>query len=96
LCGYALFLPVLYTGWDKYHGFQLYKSDPSGNYGGWKATSIGGGHQAASSILKSDYKEDLTIDGALALATKILSKTMDSTQLGSEKCLLFGCLILTL
>jgi hypothetical protein len=28
-------------GWDKHYGFQLYQSDPSGNYGGWKATCIG-------------------------------------------------------
>ena len=29
----------LYAGWDIHHGFQLYHSDPSGNYGGWKATT---------------------------------------------------------
>jgi hypothetical protein len=23
-------------GWDKHYGYQLYQSDPSGNYGGWK------------------------------------------------------------
>uniref|UniRef100_A0A8C6LN24 Proteasome 20S subunit alpha 4 n=1 Tax=Nothobranchius furzeri TaxID=105023 RepID=A0A8C6LN24_NOTFU len=32
---------LLYMGWDKHYGFQLYQSDPSGNYGGWKATCIG-------------------------------------------------------
>lgn len=32
---------LLYAGWDKHYGFQLYQSDPSGNYGGWKATCIG-------------------------------------------------------
>lgn len=32
---------ILYMGWDKYYGYQLYQSDPSGNYGGWKATCIG-------------------------------------------------------
>jgi 20S proteasome subunit alpha 3 len=32
---------ILYAGWDKHYGFQLYQSDPSGNYGGWKATCIG-------------------------------------------------------
>ena len=30
-----------FAGWDKNFGFQLYQSDPSGNYGGWKATAIG-------------------------------------------------------
>lgn len=31
----------LIAGWDEQNGFQLYQSDPSGNYGGWKATVIG-------------------------------------------------------
>jgi 20S proteasome subunit alpha 3 len=25
----------LFAGWDSQFGFQLYQSDPSGNYGGW-------------------------------------------------------------
>jgi 20S proteasome subunit alpha 3 len=48
----------LFAGWDEHFGFQLYQSDPSGNYGGWKATAIGANHQAANSILKTDYKLD--------------------------------------
>lgn len=35
---------ILYIGWDPHFGFQLYQSDPSGNYGGWKATCIGNNH----------------------------------------------------
>ncbi len=31
----------LFAGWDKHYGYQLYQSDPSGNYSGWKATVIG-------------------------------------------------------
>jgi len=26
----------LMAGWDVHYGFQLYQTDPSGNYGGWK------------------------------------------------------------
>lgn len=43
---------LLYGGWDHHYGFQLYQSDPSGNYGGWKATCIGNNSTAAISILK--------------------------------------------
>lgn len=75
----------LFAGWDKTFEFQLYHSDPSGNYGGWKATAIGANNQAATSILKQDYKEDIDVDGAIQLALKVLSKTMDSTSLTSEK-----------
>ena len=75
----------LYAGFDVHYGFQLYHSDPSGNYGGWKATAIGAKHQSAQSILKQEYKRDLTIKDALQLTIKVLSKTLDSTTLKPEK-----------
>ncbi|KAB2610828.1 hypothetical protein D8674_018860 [Pyrus ussuriensis x Pyrus communis] len=34
------------------YGFQLYMSDPNGNYAGWKAVVIGANNQAAQSMLK--------------------------------------------
>ncbi|KAH6836028.1 20S proteasome alpha subunit C1 [Perilla frutescens var. hirtella] len=75
----------LFAGWDKNYGFQLYMSDPSGNFSGWKAAAIGANNQAAQSILKQDYKDDITREEAVQLAIKVLSKTMDSTSLNSEK-----------
>jgi 20S proteasome subunit alpha 3 len=75
----------IYAGWDHHHGFQLYHSDPSGNYGGWKATCIGANNASAQSILKQDYKEGMSLHDAKELAVKVLSKTMDSTTLNSEK-----------
>lgn len=76
---------ILYVGWDRHFGYQLYQSDPSGNYGGWKATCIGNNHQAAISMLKHEYKETLTLEEALQLAVKVLNKTLDSTKLSAEK-----------
>lgn len=75
----------LYAGWDKQYGFQLYASDPSGNYSGWKATAIGANSPAAQSIMKTDYKEDLSLKDAIQLAIKVLAKTMDSTTLTADK-----------
>jgi len=75
----------LYAGYDEHYGFQLYHSDPSGNYGGWKATAIGAKHQQAQSILKQDYKDDLSLKDALRLTVKVLSKTLDSTTITGEK-----------
>merc|ERR1711990_1403127 len=75
----------LFAGYDKHFGYQLYQSDPSGNYGGWKATAIGANHSSAESILKQEYQEDMDLNGALQLAIKVLSKTMDSTQLTPDK-----------
>lgn len=46
----------LFAGYDDHYGFQLYQSDPSGNYSGWKATVIGANNQAGKSLLKAEYK----------------------------------------
>lgn len=75
----------IYAGWDPQRQFQLYQSNPSGNYGGWKATSVGANNASAQSLLKQDYKEDCDLKEACGLAVKVLSKTMDSTKLSSEK-----------
>uniref|UniRef100_A0A0D3CHC9 Proteasome subunit alpha type n=1 Tax=Brassica oleracea var. oleracea TaxID=109376 RepID=A0A0D3CHC9_BRAOL len=57
-------------------------------FAGWDknhAAAVGANNQAAQSLLKQDYKEDATREEAVELALKILSKTMDSTSLTSEK-----------
>lgn len=77
---------ILYMGWDKHYGYQLYQSDPSGNYSGWKATCIGNNSAAAVSSLKQEYQEgETTLKDAMALAIKVLSKTLDMTKLSSDK-----------
>lgn len=43
----------LFAGWDKINGYQLYHSDPSGNYGGWKAHAIGS-NSAVELLRRSD------------------------------------------
>ena len=75
----------LYAGWDAHRGFQLYHSDPSGNYGVWKAQAIGANNQAATSLLKTDFKEGSSVEDTLKLAVKVLSKTMDTTTPSAEK-----------
>ncbi len=56
---------------DENYGFQLYQSDPSGNYGGWKAVAIGAGHAAAQNLLKTDYKEDAPLSDCVPLIIKV-------------------------
>ncbi|KAK6459933.1 nucleophile aminohydrolase [Scheffersomyces coipomensis] len=75
----------LYAGYDDRYQFQLFSSNPSGNYSGWRATSIGANNSAAQTLLKKDYRDDFTLKEACELAIKILSKTMDSSNLNSEK-----------
>merc|ERR1712007_421072 len=55
-------------------------------YMGWKATCIGNNSNAAISQLKQEYKEgEMSLNDALDLAVKVLSKTLDSTKLTPEK-----------
>ncbi|KAI0030942.1 nucleophile aminohydrolase, partial [Vararia minispora EC-137] len=76
---------LLYAGHDPHYQFQLYHSDPSGNYSGWKATCIGANSGTAQSLLKQEYKDDISVEDAIGLVLRTMSKTMDSTTLGSEK-----------
>lgn len=75
----------VFAGWDRHHGFQVYQSDPSGNFSGWRATVIGQNNQAGKSILKTDFKENASITDNLKLAIKIILKTMDSTTPTPER-----------
>ncbi|KAG7703303.1 hypothetical protein KL914_004688 [Ogataea haglerorum] len=75
----------IFAGHDERYGFQLYTSNPSGNYSGWKATSIGANNTSAQTLLKQDYKDGMTLEEAQNLALKVLSKTTDSNKLTSEK-----------
>eukprot|EP00484_Ammonia_sp_Unknown_P002439 CAMPEP_0197075078 /NCGR_PEP_ID=MMETSP1384-20130603/211428_1 /TAXON_ID=29189 /ORGANISM="Ammonia sp." /LENGTH=249 /DNA_ID=CAMNT_0042513921 /DNA_START=1140 /DNA_END=1889 /DNA_ORIENTATION=+ len=76
---------MLWAGYNKKDGFQLFHSDPSGNYAEWQATAIGNNAKSAQSILKEDYKEDMSMDEAIDLCIKILTKTMDSPTLDAEQ-----------
>ncbi|KAL0214310.1 hypothetical protein P9112_006494 [Eukaryota sp. TZLM1-RC] len=75
----------LYAGWDKRHGFQLYQSDPSGNYTGWHATAIGNNSSGALTMLRSEYQENCTLEQARDLAMKVLAKTVEAVSLTSDK-----------
>ncbi|GBE58605.1 proteasome subunit alpha type protein [Babesia ovata] len=75
----------LFAGWDSHLGFQLYHTDPSGNYAGWKATAIGRNSQPAQTLLRQEWKEGLSLDDALYLAIKVLTKAMDSTVQKADK-----------
>lgn len=75
----------IYAGHDDRNEFQLFTSNPSGNYSGWKATAIGANNAAAQTLLKKDYKDEITLKEACELAIKVLSKTVDSSNLNSEK-----------
>ena len=78
---------ILYIGWDNHYGYQLYQSDPSGNYSGWKATCIGNNYLSANLMLEQELSEteQISLEQAKDLAMKVLSKPLDTTKLTTEK-----------
>lgn len=75
----------LIAGYDDALGFQLYTTDPSGNYSGWKATAIGSNNNSGNMQLRQDWKPGMKLQEALELVAKILIKTMDSATPTAEK-----------
>ncbi|KAH0481207.1 MAG: uncharacterized protein KVP18_004335 [Porospora cf. gigantea A] len=79
----------LFAGHDKTSGFQLYHTDPAGNFTGWKATAVGQNNHSAQGVLKQDWVEDMPRPEVVALAVKALSKTVDALRPGTlEICVL--------
>jgi len=81
----------LFAGHDDHFGFQLYHTDPSGNYSGWKATAIGTSNQTATTMLRQQWKEDMNMADGLMLTAKCLLKTLDTANPSSDT-LEFGVL----
>ena len=75
----------MYAGYDKLRNYQLYCSDPSGNYSAWKAHATGMNNVNAITILKSDFDEEITLRNALKLAVKVVAKTIDTHDPKPEK-----------
>jgi|EP00927_Polykrikos_kofoidii_P036045 20S proteasome subunit alpha 3 len=75
----------LVAGYDEHHGFQLYHTDPSGNFSGWKAYAIGINNNTAQQVMRQEWKEGLKLQEALELAAKVLVKTMDTANPNAEK-----------
>ncbi len=55
-------------------GPQLYTTDPSGSFWGWKATAIGSDSDGIREYFEENYKPDLTQADAIKLAINALKK----------------------
>jgi proteasome alpha subunit len=64
---------LLLAGID-FEGPQLYTTDPSGSYWGWKATAIGKEADVVRDYFANKYSDKLDVDGALALALEGIFK----------------------
>uniref|UniRef100_A0A915JWE9 Proteasome subunit alpha type n=1 Tax=Romanomermis culicivorax TaxID=13658 RepID=A0A915JWE9_ROMCU len=75
---------MLYMGWDERHDYQMYMSDPSGNFTGWKGICIGANSQAAMSLLNQEYDPSADLKTMTKFCVKVLAKTLD-VKISAEK-----------
>lgn len=76
---------LMYAGFDKVRGYQLYCSDPSGNYASWNAHATGKNSVNTISTLKDEYKKEMNLREAVTLAVKSLAKAMDTVKPQPDK-----------
>merc|ERR1719436_789333 len=75
----------LIAGYDKHYGMQLYDTNPSGNFNGWRAHAIGTNGNTAQAAMRQDWVEGMTKREALDLSAKVLVKTMDTATPDAKK-----------
>jgi len=67
---------LLLAGIDE-NGPQLYNTDPTGTFTRWDAKAIGSGSEGASTALREEYNENLSLHDGLTLALKTLKQVME-------------------
>ncbi len=68
---------IIFGGVDK-TGNRLFATDPSGSYRGYKAVAVGIGRETVESILKEEYRQDMSLDDTIKLAVKCLIKALEA------------------
>ncbi len=62
---------------------ELFVTDPSGGYLGWKAAAIGSGRTSAQEVFEAEYKDTLTMDESVLLALKALKPSVEALVKGN-------------
>ena len=71
---------LIFCGVDK-TGTRLFGTHPSGTYRGFKATAQGAGRETVLTLLKEEYRDEMSLEEAIKLAAKCLVKALEARQL---------------
>ena len=71
---------IIFAGVDK-TGNHVFGTHPSGTYRGYKATALGAGRETVLAILKEEYRDNMTLEAAIKLVVKCLSRALEARQL---------------
>jgi proteasome alpha subunit len=75
---------LLVAGVDD-NGPQLYTTDPSGSFWGWKAAAIGKESDVVRDLFNESYKENIKLDAALNLALKGILRSEDLAAMDAKE-----------
>uniref|UniRef100_A0A7S0W002 Proteasome subunit alpha type n=1 Tax=Hemiselmis tepida TaxID=464990 RepID=A0A7S0W002_9CRYP len=75
---------LIIGGFDSVNGFQIFRTEPSGNYSEWKAVAVGSNSITNQSILDEGFTIDLPLENALQLILKIFYKKIKSFRLSNK------------
>jgi proteasome alpha subunit len=62
---------------------ELFVTDPSGGYLGWKASAIGSGRTSAQDVFEADYRDDIALNESILLALKALKPSVEALVKGN-------------
>ncbi len=68
---------LLFGGVDD-HRVSLIGTDPSGSYRGYRATAVGRNSEKALKVLKEEYRQEITLDEAMALSVQALKEASEN------------------
>ncbi len=68
---------LLFGGVDD-HRVSLLATDPSGSYRGYKATAVGRNSEKALTVLKQEYREEVTLEESIAIAVQALKEASEN------------------
>jgi proteasome alpha subunit len=71
---------IIFAGVDK-TGTRVFGTHPSGTYRSYKATALGAGRETVLTILKDEYREEMSLEENIKLAIKCLVKALEARQL---------------
>ncbi|MFX1603885.1 MAG: archaeal proteasome endopeptidase complex subunit alpha [Promethearchaeota archaeon] len=78
--GYRPFGVSLLVGGIDHDGPQLFTTDPSGSFWGWKATAIGKESDVVRDFFKENYDDKMDIEAALKFAMEGLLRNGDDSE----------------
>jgi len=75
---------LLIGGFDAINGFQIFRTEPSGNFSEWKAVAVGINSQENQTILNQEYEDQMSLSQSLKTIIRIFAKKIRFANLSKK------------